>query len=279
MRLRRVAAVTAALALATVAWAVIPVIGTAASAGAAGAATAAGQGRAAPLAGIVPPRNPPGNLAPSPNFYAFCAPDALDDTVACNSRVLEAIDHARGTEPVGPLHFGLQKFLRLSVAEQLFAIADLERVSRGEPPVTALTTQLDEVAEAGAAAGRDPSLAATALPGGAQLRAWGSNWADGTESALGADDGWMYDDGYGSSNYDCRSPASPGCWGHRDNILRLWSSYLGGCKAADSQLVMGAAYARSKLGTSFAEIFVAACGPQPAGEVYTWAEAQAATGI
>lgn len=274
MRSRRVAAV--AVASATVALAVISVIGTAASAG---AATAAGQGRAALLAGIVPPRNPPGNLAPSPNFYAFCTPDALDDTVACNSRVLEAIDHARGTEPVGPLHFGLQKFLRLSVAEQLFAIADLERVSRGEPPVTALTTQLDEVAEAGAAAGKDPSLAATTLPGGAQLRAWGSNWADGTESALGADDGWTYDDGYGSSNYDCRSPASPGCWGHRDNILRLWSSYLGGCKAADSRLVMGAAYARSKLGTSFAEIFVAACGPQPAGEVYTWAEAQAAIGI
>jgi len=227
----------------------------------------------------VPPKNPPKNLAPSPDFYGSCAPDALDDTVACNSKILLAIDHARGTEPVGPLHFKLEKLLALSVAEQLFAIADLERVSRGEPPMAYLTAQLDETAAAGALADRDPTLAGSTLQGGAQMHAWGSNWADGTESALGTDDGWMYDDGYGSSNYDCRAPHAAGCWGHRDNVLRSWQSYVSGCKASASHLVMGAAYARSRrFGTSFAEIFVAACGPALAGVVVTWQKLKAAIG-
>lgn len=261
-RAGRFAFVAAALVLVNLATAVVSAAGTSTS-----------------LAGIVPPRNPPKNLAPAPDFYASCTPNVLDDTVACNSKVLEAIDHARSSEPVGPLQFNLEKFLRLSVADQLFAVVDLERVSRDEPPVTALVAQLDQVGKAGALAGGDPVLAAASLAGGAQVRAWGSNWAAGSESALGADYSWMYDDGYGSSNYACRSPHAEGCWGHRDNILRLWPSYLAGCKPGDSQLVMGAAQANSsRYGTSFAEIFVAACGPKPTGEVYTWAQAQAATG-
>ncbi|MGA3352399.1 MAG: hypothetical protein ABSD85_04330 [Acidimicrobiales bacterium] len=272
-RTRQIALATASAALLGVTALCVP-----------GSASADGAGRsgtaAAPFVGIVPPKNPPKNLPPIPNFFASCRPDVLDETVACNSKALLAIDHARATEPLGSLHFGLQKFLRLPVAYQLFAIADLERVSRGEPPVTALTAQLDQLAGAGALAGRDPELAGSSLTGGTQMRAWGSNWADGSESALGADDGWMYDDGYGSSNYDCRSPHAAGCWGHRDNILKPWSSYLAGCTAADSRLVMGAAYEKSsRFGTSFAEIFVAACGPKPAGEVYTWAQAQAAMGL
>jgi hypothetical protein len=233
--------------------------------------------RAVPRSGILPPENPPENLPPVPNFYASCAPGALDDTTACNSKALEAIDRARGSEPIGPLRFSLAKFLKLSVADQLFAIADLERVSRGEPPMTALTVQLDKVAQAGASLDKDPQVSAVRLSGGANVRAWGSNWAGGTESALGSDDGWMYDDGYGSSNGGCSSPSAEQCWGHRDNILGLWTSDLAGCPSAESQLVMGAAYAKSsKWATSFAETFVAACGPKPTGEVFTWAEAQAA---
>jgi len=254
-------------------------MGAVVPAGAAPFSTNAARGLDTPRKGIVPPRNPVKNLAPTPNFYASCAPGALDQTVLCNSKVVQAIDHARGTEPVGALRFDLQKFLRLSVPDQLFAIADMERVTRGEPPMTALTTQLERVAKAGAVAGRDPELTSPMLSGGADLRAWGSNFADGTESSLGADYGWMYDDGYGGFNYDCPTAHAQGCWGHRDNVLGRWSADLGGCPAADSRLVMGAAYARSKYGATFAEIFVAACGPTPAGEVFTWAEAQAAIGI
>ena len=249
-------------------------------AGAAGRASDGPHSRALPQAGIVPPRNPPRNIPPAPNFYAYCAVGALDNTAACNAKVLLAIDGARRTEPLGPLRFSLAKFLKLSVAEQLFTIADLERVSRGEPPMTALTIQLDASAQAGANTGNDPYLSARTLSGGAEILAWGSNWAGGSESALGSDDGWMYDDGYGSHNGGCTSPKASDCWGHRDNILRPWSSDLTGCTAASSQLVMGAAYARSsRWNTSFAEIFAVACGRRPTGEVYTWREAQAAIGI
>jgi hypothetical protein len=268
------------LALAVVTITAIAAVGGRAPAGAAGFALAVPHSRALPRAGIMPPRNPPRNLPPVPNFYAYCAVGALDDTQACNSKALQAIDRARGTEPIGPLRFSLAKFLKLSEADQLFAIADLERVSRGEPPVTALTIQLDKSAQAGAGAGDDPNLSARTLSGGAQVRAWGSNWAGGSESALGSDDGWMYDDGFGSHNGGCTSPKATDCWGHRDNILRPWPRDLTGCTSANSELVMGAAYAKSsEWDTSFAEIFVAACGPKPAGEVYTWAEAQAAIGL
>jgi len=237
-------------------------------------------GRAGPMSGILPPRNPPKNLVPVPNFYASCAPGALDDTAACNSKALQAIDRARGAEPVGPLQLNLARFLDLNVADQLFVIADLERVSRGEPPMTALTAQLDGVAQAAANANGDPELSAERLSGGVDVRAWGSNWAGGSESVLGSDDGWMYDDGYGSDNGGCTSPGAAECWGHRDNILQPWTKDLSGCPQGDSQLVMGAAYAKSsKWATSFAEIFVAACGPEPTGEVFTWTQAQAAIGL
>jgi len=278
-RTGRLAIVSAVAGLGGLSAVVLPAGGHDSAAGAAGLAKAATH-VAAPLAGILPPKNPPKNLPPNPYFYRFCAGGVLDDTVACNSKVLLAIDHARGTEPLGPLRFDLQKFLRLNVADELFVIADLERVSRGEPPVSALTTQLDQVAKAGAVANRDPELSVARLSGGAEVFGWGSNWAEGTESALGADDVWMYDDGFGSANFDCRSAHAAGCWGHRDNILRPWQRDLVGCPAVNARLVMGAGYSRSShFGPSFAEIFVAACGPKPTGEVFTWAEAQAAIAI
>jgi hypothetical protein len=274
------------VAMAALAMAAIAVLSSGTPTGAAGLARTPPQAgvvphtRAAPRAGILPPKNPPRNIAPVPDFYAYCAPGALDETVGCNSKALQAIDRARGTERIGSLRFSLARFLELSVADQLFVIADLERVSRGEPPMTALTNGLDKVAQAGAGAGDDPISSARKLSGGAEVRSWGSNWAGGSENALGSDDGWMYDDGFGSDNGACPFRSAKGCWGHRDNILGLWPSDLAGCPSASSQLVMGAAYAKSaKWATSFAEIFVAACGPEPTGEVYTWAEAQAAIRI
>jgi len=216
-----------------------------------------------------------------PDFYAYCSPEALDNSAGCNAEALKAIDQARGTEPVGALKFDLAKFLKLSEPDQLFAIADMERVSRGEAPMAALTTQLDKVAQSGANANRDPELSGETLTGGAEIHSWGSNWAGGTESVLGTDDGWMYDDGPGGFNGDCTTPKSPGCWGHRDNILGLWPKALTGCPTGSSQLMMGAAYARtsSAYRTSFAEIFVAACGPKPTDEAYTWAQARAAIAV
>ena len=258
-----------------------------AAAGAAARPAGASLGSAArpaaaarPAKGIVPPKNPPKNLPPIPNFFQFCRGGSLDNTAACNKKALQAIDQARGTEPVGRLRFNLTRFLKLGEVDQLFVIANLERTSRGEPPMVALTKQLDAVALQGAKANADPDFTGRTLSGGARVVSWGSNWAGGTESALGSDDGWMYDDGPGGFNEDCTKTDTAGCWGHRDNILGLWPSYLTDCPAGQAQLMMGAAQTTPStgFGPSFTEIFVAACGAKPTDETYTWAKAQTAVG-
>ena len=244
------------------------------------AVPAADRVATAALAGIVPPTNPPKNLPPNPNFYEFCAGGALDETVACNSKVLLAIDHARSAEPLAPLQFNLQKFLRLGVPDQLFAIADLERVSRGEPPMSALTTQLDEVARAGALAGKDPEPSAERLSGGARCPAGARTGPRAPRAPSGPTTSGCTTTATAAPTSTAARRTPQGCWGHRDNILRAWQHNLAGCTSAASHLVMGAGYARSsRFGASFAEIFVAACGPKPAGEVFTWAQAQAAIGF
>ena len=64
----------------------------------------------------------------------------------------------------------------------------------------------------------DPWPLLESLHGQSQI-GFASNWAGGQPNALVAYYGWMYDDGYGSGNIDCRTPTAPGCWGHRQNIL------------------------------------------------------------
>ncbi|MHB1628062.1 MAG: putative Ig domain-containing protein, partial [Bacilli bacterium] len=91
----------------------------------------------------------------------------------------------------------------LSTAEQFLVITNLERTSRGIPPVEGLSHTLDAYALAGAKINNDPSL-----PYG---MSWGSNWA-ANSSVLSADYAWMYMDGPHSLNL-----GSP--WGHAYNIL------------------------------------------------------------
>lgn len=236
---------------------------------------------AQPRKGIVPPKNPPKNIPPNPNYLRYCKSAALDDSTTCANKALAAIDNARRSEPLGALHFNLAHFLHLTVSEQLFAIADLERTSRGLAPVQAITRQLDSVAMTGAKNNSDPMLTSGTLYGGARVFAWGSNWAGGTENALGSDDGWMYDDGPGGPNLACTSPHASGCWGHRTNILGRYGEELGSCPTAKRHVVMGAAYTTtsSPFRTSFTQIFVSACGSTPTGEVFTWAQAKKALGI
>jgi hypothetical protein len=57
------------------------------------------------------------------------------------------------------------------------------------------------------------------LPGGGRTVYASANWAGGWGNPLGADYAWMYDDGPGGNNLDCRAGTSRLCWGHRDNIL------------------------------------------------------------
>lgn len=242
-------------------------------------ADAAPSRPAAAQAGIVPPKNPSRSLAPSPDFMGPGSCASKSNGRACNREVLKAIAHARKVlEKIGGMSFSLTAYLKLTPAEQLFVTADLERTERGLPPATVLSRSLDKVAQLGARRGEDPPLGRVParLPGGGQVVGLGGNWAGGLRNALGADYGWMYDDGLNSPNEDCTKQDRSGCWGHRDNILGTFSSKAA-CGGGASALAMGAGYAASI--NSRTELFAGVCGPAPTDVVLTWAKAKSRLGI
>jgi hypothetical protein len=130
--------------------------------------------------------------------------------VGCQEAVVNAIDQARAEEGVGPLTLPAD-YDNMSLAGQIRLLTDLERVDRGLPGFTGLSSKLDVMAEAAALSNSDPT--------GPNNTSWGSNWAGGEASALFADYDWMYNDGPGSPNLDCTAPSASGCWDHRQNIL------------------------------------------------------------
>jgi hypothetical protein len=131
----------------------------------------------------------------------------------------------------------------MPAAEQLLVISNLERVDRGLRPVSARTVQLDALARNGAERDTDPPPP-NPMPSGA---AAASLWAGAGTSVLLDDFYWMYDDGPGSGNVDCRHATDPGCWGHRRGILTPY----------EAPLYMGGASVRSAaFGASVAEEFV-----------------------
>ena len=229
----------------------------------------------------VPPQNPSSSVAPSPNFTddGNCAFGALDNSTKCTNETAAAVNNGRSTlESMPPLSLSLSAFEAMTLPEQLFVIADEERVDRGLTPVTGLTTQLDDVAQTGATNNADPTVSGPVLTGGAGIRSWGSNWAGGTSNAMGSDFYWMYDDGTNSPNAQCSTSSAQACWGHRDNVLGSFIS-TSSCPASGSsgpQLFMGAADTANagSWGPSFAEIMVGACGPVPTDVVFTWTQAQ-----
>ncbi|HEX5308563.1 MAG TPA: hypothetical protein VFW38_05710 [Solirubrobacteraceae bacterium] len=153
--------------------------------------------------------NPTHNLSPSrATLFACLAPSGAQ--LSCEVHARADIARARRREGLAPLSLP-RRFAKLSVAEQLLAIADDERVDRGLPPALGLTRRLDSAAHTAAVGEQDPL--------GPAGYSWGSNWAGGSHSALFADFVWMYDDGPGAENGDCLKPGEPGCWGHRENVL------------------------------------------------------------
>jgi hypothetical protein len=248
-----VGVLTAAVVGATVGWAgLMP----------AGAAPAGGV-RSRPMTGTLPPANPPANIPPD------------------SSNIVQATDDARADEGVGPMGLNLAAFSALTVPEQVFVVENLERVDRGEPPISAMTAQLDSYAQAGADSGRDPTHPLTLTGGGVTIQG-GSIWTGGTLSTLFANYLWMYEDGWGgsasaTSNADCTSAGAGGCWAHRDIILTQYSNVY--CLGAAPILVMGAAVNSTESGDSIAALFLSTCGPAPTDETYTWAEAQQVLGV
>jgi hypothetical protein len=189
-------------------------------------------------------QNPRANLQPSPNFeYSGtctgapgswhcvnpCVTSELTfpahtNAPSCVSYVLRALHAAWANEHLGALVLPTNWF-SLSDPEQLFVLADLERIARGLPPYLGLNAKLSAAAQRAANADGDPSLA----PGFAVAHdrngapRMGGTWASGM-TAVGADFIWMYADGWGgnsaaTANTACTSPSAPGCWAHRDELL------------------------------------------------------------
>ena len=201
-------------------------------------------------AGILPPSNPPANIAPNSTDW------------------LASIDSARGLEGVGGLNISESAFAALPVPEQVFTVVNDERVDRGLPPIDYMTSQLDSYAQAGADAGTDPSFP-SALTGGVPITFGGAIWAGGLSSVLEADYYWMYDDGFAgsaTSNAACSLSSMSECWGHRDIILHEF----GGCPTGPAVLSMGAAFSTTGYAAgSIAAIVVSSCAP-PSDITESW---------
>ncbi|MDA8343336.1 MAG: hypothetical protein M0007_14095 [Actinomycetota bacterium] len=183
----------------------------------------------------------------------------------CLEAEVQATDAARAREGLGPLHLPA-RFGSLSPEEQLFVLADIERVSRGEQPVLGLASALSLDAQRAAVAGNDPRFRFSTVPSSSW---WGSNWATGVLNAADANYTWMYADGPGGFNVECPHGGAAGCWGHRANIL---ASPHGGT------LIMGAGALTLPTGlSSVSELFVSVHSPRDIPPLtYTWAQAVAA---
>lgn len=193
---------------------------------------------------------------------------------ACTSYVLAAVNHARSLEGVKALVLP-SNWDSLSVPEQLFVVADLERVDRGYPPYLGLNAVLSADAQQAAVAQVDPTLA-VGFPGIGTL---GSTWAGGGSNVLFADYVWMYDDGWGGSlantfNLDCVSATSPDCWGHRDELLGVDPAPSAGVGLMCSTCEFGAGSAVVTInGTSamsYTDLVEGTSGTIPA-MTFTWA--------
>ena len=85
----------------------------------------------------------------------------------CQQAAVQAINQERAIEGVRPLSLPAG-YNSLSTQRQLLVLADLERVDRGLPGFTGLSTRLDGLAEKGALSKSDPTgpLRATGVPTG-----------------------------------------------------------------------------------------------------------------
>ncbi|HXQ44911.1 MAG TPA: IPT/TIG domain-containing protein [Acidimicrobiales bacterium] len=169
---------------------------------------------------IVPPGHPPANVANQVPFN--CDLYAIDDTPDCIFSSLLNIDYARSLEGVGPMVLP-SDYAGLAPSQQLFVIFNLERTSRGLPPLVELDASADNDALTGALESTDP-----AAPGSSSFQAGPSIAAFGVGNALQADWEWMYTDGcypyVGNAGCTSESPNDPAGWNHRDAILGDYGS-------------------------------------------------------
>jgi hypothetical protein len=219
------------------------------------------------LAGVAPAIADPDTTVPDPshNFTIGPLPSgcrAAGTSASCENAAIASLDAARAALGLGAYRLP-KDFLALAPDRQLFVLSSLDRVAYGLAPIAGLSAALDADALAGVSADEDPH------PSSGSYALVASNWDGGAPNAIVAYGDWMYDDGPGSNNLDCRSPTDVGCWGHRHDILVT----AGG----DDVLSMGAAAGRDAHGSAgYAMLLVGTEPKAPAPPYdYTWGQAQA----
>lgn len=179
---------------------------------------------AAPAQGADPSSNT------SPSGLYNCDFTSSQVTGACLSGAVSDFNRARAKEGLGGINLPTN-FKSLPVGYQLLILANIDRADRGLAPFAGLSKTLSAYALKGALTSTDPPFPLWTAYGA-------GNWA-GSVNAFWGEFEWMYNDGYGSTNLDCSSPTSPGCWGHRHNIVMNWPNAM----------VMGAAIANGGAAT------------------------------
>jgi hypothetical protein len=178
------------------------------------ATAAAGQGRAAAHYRL----NPRHNITPPKTVYGSACRNRPRGA-RCTANMLAALNHAHGV--MGQPKYALPaRFASLAPQEQLLVLSNADRALYRRTPVTGLNGRLNRSAAAGARHNSDPAFVPTV--NGAQAYGYSGNWAGGTapmNTPLFAYYEWMFDDGPGSGNIDCRHAGDSGCWGHRDDTL------------------------------------------------------------
>ena len=240
--------------------------------------------------------NPAANIAPSPNFLQAgqctqngsswsCANPCLTSSMtwpafandpSCTNYVLQAIDNARAIEHLGPMTLP-SNWYSLTTGQQLFVVADLERVARGLPPYLGINAALSAAAQRAAATNQDPVVASGfAIGNDVQgYPAMGGAWSGGF-SVLAADYIWMYDDGWGgsasaTSNVACTSNHAAGCWAHRDELIGSDPGFNPGVGLTTSTCEVGVGFAIVNGSGSFVDLIEKPASAPPAMN-FTWAQ-------
>jgi len=225
---------------------------------------------AAPSAAAGNPPNPANNIPLGP-MPGSCAPGIAEPPEVCANGVIYYLDQARADLGLPPYNLPAN-FLQLPAEEQIFILSNLDRAAYSLPLVVGLNSSLDEDALVGVRQDEDPDLLRNGSNWPYPSFGWTGNWAGGFPSTLTAYYEWMYDDGYGGTNGDCKTPESGGCWGHRQDTL--WSGGEG--LPANSGYAMGAATGKDQQGEmAYAMLIVGLFNSEVPPYYYTWSQAVA----
>ena len=207
---------------------------------------------------------PPTGSDPPQNFPMGPMPMACSSQPAgasCQNAAIYYLDQARAS--LGQPAYALPAdFTSLSPVEQDLILTDLDRAQYDLPAIPGLTTELDTDAAQGVAVDDDPRSS------GQNLASWNSNWAGAFSNMEAAYEGWVYDDGPGSTNLDCTPSDMSGCWGHRHTILWDFSGTgalaMGAAAGLDNSGVQGYAMLVGMGDSSYVPTYT-----------FTWSAAQA----